>query len=278
MKLLSGLPSTDVWRVLRAGEPFRGMEAFSDSFLATHRKHLKAYAQKWVADPLHQWSRIWEYLFVLERLEAWRAEAVPGQVRILDAGSGITFFPYYVAQRLGGCRLTCCDSDSGLSGIFHQVNAAMPVPAEFCSADVQRLPFADASFDALYCVSVLEHMDRPDEVVDEFARVLTPNGVLLVTFDISLDGKADVPLAGAQRLRERLRRRFSGDAGETGDLAAMCRQSDVLTTAFVGNEEPDLLPWRSAKRSRIARWLRPNAPVRVPKLLTVFGESYRKAA
>ncbi len=277
MKLPSGVASTIAWRGLRASRLFRNMERFSKPFLAIHHGALRSYSKKWTQDPLHQWSRIWEYLFVYDRIEAWRSQVERDQVRVLDVGSGVTFFPYYLVRQIPGCRLVCCDNDRSLSGVFRQVNARMSRPVEFRSGDAQRLPFADASFDAVYCISVLEHLERPVEAVAELARVLSPNGILVVTFDVSLDGMADVPLAAAQRLRDALSHRFFGDAGGAIDLAAMCRADDLLTTALVGREEPGLLPWRSARRSRLVRWIRPKAVARVPKLLTVFGESYRKA-
>jgi SAM-dependent methyltransferase len=48
-----------------------------------------------------------------------------------------------------------------------------------------RLPDAlgaleDRSFDVITCVSVLEHLTRPEEALREFRRLLAPGGVLLV--------------------------------------------------------------------------------------------------
>lgn len=48
-------------------------------------------------------------------------------------------------------------------------------------ADALRLPFADASFDAVLCNQVLEHVSEPAALVGELARVLRPGGVLLLT-------------------------------------------------------------------------------------------------
>lgn len=48
------------------------------------------------------------------------------------------------------------------------------------TADARRLPLADASVDALLCVTVLCHqsIESPIEVVREFARVVRPGGVV----------------------------------------------------------------------------------------------------
>ena len=48
--------------------------------------------------------------------------------------------------------------------------------AEFVTFDGESLPFADASFDFVYCKQVLEHVRRPEPLVAEVARVLTPRG------------------------------------------------------------------------------------------------------
>jgi ubiquinone/menaquinone biosynthesis C-methylase UbiE len=48
--------------------------------------------------------------------------------------------------------------------------------AEFVTFDGEHLPFADASFDLVYCKQVLEHVRRPRLVLGEVARVLAPDG------------------------------------------------------------------------------------------------------
>ena len=43
-------------------------------------------------------------------------------------------------------------------------------------ADASHLPFADRSFDAVFCNAVLEHVKNPFQVVGEFSRVLKEEG------------------------------------------------------------------------------------------------------
>jgi SAM-dependent methyltransferase len=48
--------------------------------------------------------------------------------------------------------------------------------AEFVTFDGVNLPFGDASFDAVYCKQVLEHVRAPGALLAEVARVLRPGG------------------------------------------------------------------------------------------------------
>lgn len=90
--------------------------------------------------------------------------------RILELGAGS-------GSLLGGfpadCRVAC--------DLSHAMLCARPPSPGMIRAvgDAQRLPFADASFDAAFCINVLEHIPDPECAVAEAARVLTPGGRFL---------------------------------------------------------------------------------------------------
>jgi SAM-dependent methyltransferase len=46
--------------------------------------------------------------------------------------------------------------------------------------DVRALPFADASFDAIYSMGTIEHFDETERAVEEMVRVLKPGGRAIV--------------------------------------------------------------------------------------------------
>lgn len=48
-------------------------------------------------------------------------------------------------------------------------------------SDITSIPSADASFDAILCSEVLEHVPEPTHALDEFARLLKPGGIIILT-------------------------------------------------------------------------------------------------
>lgn len=47
--------------------------------------------------------------------------------------------------------------------------------------DAESIPVEDASFDAVLCTQVLEHVPRPEDALREFSRVLDAGGILIAT-------------------------------------------------------------------------------------------------
>lgn len=48
-------------------------------------------------------------------------------------------------------------------------------------SDITMIPAPDASFDAILCSEVLEHVPEPTHALDEFVRLLKPGGTLILT-------------------------------------------------------------------------------------------------
>jgi SAM-dependent methyltransferase len=61
------------------------------------------------------------------------------------------------------------------------------IAPEFARPDVlirdisQGIPFADRSYDFVFCIEVLEHVPNPLGTMSEIHRVLTPGGVLVLS-------------------------------------------------------------------------------------------------
>ena len=96
---------------------------------------------------------------------------------VLDAGSGDGAAASSIAPYCES--LTCVDTSPRL------ISAAADRLAKFPHvrtqvADVQELPFADASFDAVLMFHTLTYAERPQRTLEECSRVLRPNGRLVV--------------------------------------------------------------------------------------------------
>lgn len=85
--------------------------------------------------------------------------------RVLDAGAGRGAYRKLLLQ-YADCYVGV---DIGCSAAISTVG------------DVQRLPFADNSFDTVFCSQVLEHVAEPWLALAEFRRVLRPGGKLVLS-------------------------------------------------------------------------------------------------
>lgn len=105
--------------------------------------------------------------------------AIPAGMRILDAGAGeLRLKPFcshliYVSQDI-------CQYEGSGDGSALQVGAWDTTRIDIVS-DIVSMPVPDASFDAVLCSEVMEHVPNPVEAIKEFSRVLKPGGVLVLT-------------------------------------------------------------------------------------------------
>lgn len=130
-------------------------------------------------------SKRWEYPWALQR-----AELAPHS-HVLDAGCGASIFPIYLAKQ--GYKVAASDVEVPF-GLDRQHG----VEVEYVTNYIVEMPFTDEAFDAVFCVSVVEHLHRhqlPD-VIQELRRVLRPGGRLLVTTDYYEDASAELWFAG----------------------------------------------------------------------------------
>jgi SAM-dependent methyltransferase len=96
--------------------------------------------------------------------------------RVLDAACGVGW----------GTGLLLAAGASGASGFDLDADAVADarrrVPlAHFVQGDLTRLPWADRAFDLVVCFEALEHVAGQEQTLDELARVLAPDGLLLVS-------------------------------------------------------------------------------------------------
>jgi SAM-dependent methyltransferase len=228
---------------LAATATHAGMGAYADEFRARHPDRVSL-------DPFRQWSRTWEYPFALDALRRHLPAEEPS--RILEAGSGFTFFPYLLAELMPGARITCVDGDPALAEGFREARDEAPEAVAFRPGRLEDLPDEDGAYDAVACLSVLEHVDEPAPVLRELHRVLRPGGLLVVTFDIAPDGDYAIPVPGAERVLDALAALFPGaELPHRGRLAEAVREPDVLTTRVAARRDPTSMPWTSPLMSTL---------------------------
>lgn len=102
------------------------------------------------------------------------AERAQGGQRVLEIGVGGGEHLVYRHSTTGSERYVGLD----LSPAYAEICRAK-FGIEVVVGDAAAMPFADASFDCVIAMSVLEHVERLDTVLGEIARVLQPGGRML---------------------------------------------------------------------------------------------------
>ena len=99
--------------------------------------------------------------------------------RLLDVGCGdgylTTKFARHVRQVVG------IDPDATMLAKARLLHSRPNIEYEIGLAE--KLPYADAAFDRVVAVSVVEHFNSPGGGLKEMARVLKPGGVLAISVD-----------------------------------------------------------------------------------------------
>ena len=126
----------------------------------------------------------------IEELNNWKRDAwrnlilqhAPAKesVKILDVGTGPGFFAINLA--LAGHQVCAVDVTEEMLVHARENAEAYGAKAEFVLYDGEHLPFADESFDLVVSRNVLWNLEKPEEALREWKRVLTPGG-RMVYFD-----------------------------------------------------------------------------------------------
>ncbi len=114
----------------------------------------------------------------------WRAAEIAELARValppglgLDLGCGDGRLTRILSEEMGGLRLVGLDVDPLETELARREN----IYARVHTASAERIPEADAAFDFVVSVSVMEHIPQIDGVLADVARVLKPGGHLVAT-------------------------------------------------------------------------------------------------
>src|SRR6516162_4134428 len=111
-----------------------------------------------------------------------------GCKRILDAGCGNGRNCKYILRRADNdAYISAFDLSQRMLKRAHRRLKSKRI--HYVAADLTRLPYTDAFFDAIVCGWVLDHLPDPSPGLRELARVLRPGGkMLLMTTEDTLAG------------------------------------------------------------------------------------------
>lgn len=198
------------------------------------------------------WSRQWEYPYVLANLPQ-----NAGGSKLLDAGSG--FRAFTLALAAAGFQVTACDLSATAGRRLLRAARRRGLDVDFRRTDLERLSFPAARFDVVTCVSVLEHTAEPRRVLAELHRVLRPGGRLLLTFDVSVDGRRPLSVRDTRRLLRDAEELFAAGHPfvdrELLDEKALAAAPELLRTAWFRARDPGSLPWSRLSRTAVRELL-----------------------
>src|SRR5262245_44429196 len=113
-----------------------------------------------------------------------RAGTIPVRPRLLEVGSGSTGLIFYFDDGdnldSGGLRVGVDRLAVDSAHLFPNIQRR----AMTCAASGESLPFCTAAFDVVLCDNVIDHAEKPGDIVRELGRVLKPQGLLYFSVNV----------------------------------------------------------------------------------------------
>jgi SAM-dependent methyltransferase len=109
-----------------------------------------------------------------------RLQPRPGE-RILDLATGTGWASRVLAQRFPGTKVTGADIAEHMLDHARESAGALGLPIDYVHADAERLPFPDASFDAVVSTFGVMFAGRHEAAAAELARVVKPGGRIVLS-------------------------------------------------------------------------------------------------
>lgn len=106
-----------------------------------------------------------------------RVRPVEPDARVLEVGSGAHGLIFYFGSTRGA-------GVDPLAVHYASLFPAWQRRARTFAAHGEALPFAEGTFDVVLCDNVVDHAERPAQIVRELARVLAPGGLLYFSVNV----------------------------------------------------------------------------------------------
>ncbi len=179
--------------------------------------------------------------------------------RSLEIGSGTGYFTLNMMRAGLIEKATCTDISPGMLATLDANAKQLGLKVKTVSADAERLPFKDGSFDLVLGHAVLHHIPDLATAFGELARVLAPGGTLMFAGEPSRAGDrlASVPKRFAGRIapawRAAMRARPAGSASNgSGGSPDEGLESVVDVHAFVPGELRELARGAGLQEVRVS--------------------------
>ena len=132
------------------------------------------------SDPLNiYYIPIVKYPFVLRLKKVIQLLGKEKYDKLLEIGTGSGILIPELSRHCDS--LFCIDIHNHLGDVKRYAKIK-GINAKICYGNVLNLKFKPKSFDAIVCVSVLEHLIEVDKALDNLKRVLKDDGVLILGF------------------------------------------------------------------------------------------------
>jgi ubiquinone/menaquinone biosynthesis C-methylase UbiE len=177
----------------------------------------------------------------------WASRFVNGR-RVLDAGCGMAYGSAMMAEA-GGSVVGVDIAEP----VIEAARASLAVDVELVVGDVARLDFGDGEFEAVVCFETIEHVEDPFAVLDELARVLTKDGLLV----LSSPNRSAYPPGNPHHLKEFLPDELRKALKERFTDVELVRQHNWLAATILpdaayaasdGEPLPEAELWKLAAR------------------------------
>lgn len=142
--------------------------------------------------------------------------------KVLDVGTGTTSLPHLI--RNCGCLVTAADNirDYWSHGMFNRHYYII-------NDDITETSLTD-SFDLITCVSVLEHIAKPDDAVRNMFTLLKGDGYLILTFPYNessyIKNVYDLPMASYGKNAPYITQSYS-----RGDLQRWLKENQAIVVS-----------------------------------------------